>query len=216
MSSSTVTYTSVYSDSESWRFQWVSDEDPEAPEEAPQSPGHAPPSPDYVPGHEHLPLPDYVPGPEYLEYLVLSDNEEERGGQQALAESTTLPAIDPILSAKDTEAFETNESAPTPPLHRLRRAGISVRLLPPMTASIEPCIAKGDIPEADLPPRKRLCLTVPTPRFEIEESSTAAAATARQAEHPMSREVGYGVTDTWDELVDAIQEIAPTTLKGVN
>ncbi|GKA06296.1 putative reverse transcriptase domain-containing protein [Tanacetum coccineum] len=45
----------------------------------------------------------------------------------------------------------------------------------------------GDIPEADLLPRKRLCLTVPTPRFEIEESSIAAAA-ARHAERPMSRE----------------------------
>ncbi|GJZ40608.1 hypothetical protein Tco_0587494 [Tanacetum coccineum] len=30
------------------------------------------------------------------------------------------------------------------------------------------------------------------------------------------REVGYGITNTWDELVDAIQEGAPTTLKGVN
>ncbi|GJW07606.1 hypothetical protein Tco_1570029, partial [Tanacetum coccineum] len=36
------------------------------------------------------------------------------------------------------------------------------------------------------------------------------------AERPMSREVGNGITDTWDELVDAIQEIAPTTLEGVN
>nr|GEX51712.1 hypothetical protein [Tanacetum cinerariifolium] len=30
------------------------------------------------------------------------------------------------------------------------------------------------------------------------------------------REVGYGITNTWDELVDAIQEGAPTTLEGVN
>ncbi|GKD60905.1 hypothetical protein Tco_1298414, partial [Tanacetum coccineum] len=30
------------------------------------------------------------------------------------------------------------------------------------------------------------------------------------------KEVGYGITDTWDELVDAIQEGAPTTLEGVN
>ncbi|GKF60987.1 hypothetical protein Tco_0177773, partial [Tanacetum coccineum] len=37
---------------------------------------------------------------------------------------------------------------------------------------------------------------------------------ARKAEHPMSREVGYRITDTWDELVDTIQEIAPTTLEG--
>nr|GFC83395.1 hypothetical protein [Tanacetum cinerariifolium] len=49
-----------------------------------------------------------------------------------------------------------------------------------------------DILEADLPPQKR------------------------QAERPMFREIGYGITDTCDELVDAIQEIAPTTLKGVN
>nr|GEY95657.1 hypothetical protein [Tanacetum cinerariifolium] len=32
----------------------------------------------------------------------------------------------------------------------------------------------------------------------------------------MSREVGYGITDTWDEIVEAMQEIAPTTLEGVN
>ncbi|GKF68329.1 hypothetical protein Tco_0198008, partial [Tanacetum coccineum] len=31
-----------------------------------------------------------------------------------------------------------------------------------------------------------------------------------------SREIGYGITDTWDDLVGAIQEIAPTTLEGVN
>ncbi|GJX32277.1 hypothetical protein Tco_0242132 [Tanacetum coccineum] len=39
------------------------------------------------------------------------------------------------------------------------------------------------------------------------ESSAAGAA---------SRELGYGITDTWDDLVGAIQEIAPTTLEGVN
>ncbi|GJU06288.1 reverse transcriptase domain-containing protein [Tanacetum coccineum] len=33
---------------------------------------------------------------------------------------------------------------------------------------------------------------------------------------PMSRELGYGIRDTWDDLVGAIQEIAPTTLEGVN
>ncbi|GJU75055.1 putative reverse transcriptase domain-containing protein [Tanacetum coccineum] len=31
-----------------------------------------------------------------------------------------------------------------------------------------------------------------------------------------SRELGYGITDTWDDLVGAIQEIASTTLEGVN
>ncbi|GKD17354.1 hypothetical protein Tco_1206512 [Tanacetum coccineum] len=32
----------------------------------------------------------------------------------------------------------------------------------------------------------------------------------------MSSELGYGITDTWDDLVGAIQEIASTTLEGVN
>ncbi|GKG48559.1 hypothetical protein Tco_0512706, partial [Tanacetum coccineum] len=71
-----------------------------------------------------------------------------------------------------------------------------------------------DIPEADLLSRKRLCLTALTPRLEVGESSSAAAA--KQVERLMSRKVGYGITDTWDELVDTIQEIAPTTLQGVN
>ncbi|GJU77982.1 hypothetical protein Tco_1275052, partial [Tanacetum coccineum] len=66
-SSSTVTYTSVYTNSEPWRFQWVSDEEPEAP----QSPGQAPPSPNYVPGPEHPPSPDYVPGPKEPEQAPL-------------------------------------------------------------------------------------------------------------------------------------------------
>ncbi|GKC44366.1 hypothetical protein Tco_1062088 [Tanacetum coccineum] len=75
MSSSTVTYTSVYSGSEPWRFQWVSDDELEAPEEAPQSSGQEPPSPNYVPGPEHPPSPDYVPGseePEQALYLSLT------------------------------------------------------------------------------------------------------------------------------------------------
>ncbi|GKE25864.1 hypothetical protein Tco_1441248, partial [Tanacetum coccineum] len=40
------------------------------------------------------------------------DEEEE---QLAPADSTTLPAIDPVPSAEDTEAFKIDESAPTPP-----------------------------------------------------------------------------------------------------
>nr|GEZ91175.1 hypothetical protein [Tanacetum cinerariifolium] len=32
----------------------------------------------------------------------------------------------------------------------------------------------------------------------------------------MSRELDYDITDTWDELVGASEEIAPTTLQGVN
>nr|GEY60521.1 hypothetical protein [Tanacetum cinerariifolium] len=47
-------------------------------------------------------------------------------------------------------------------------AGIRMRALLPSTSR------RTDIPEADMPPRKRACLTAPTLEFEIGESSAAA------------------------------------------
>ncbi|GKC00384.1 hypothetical protein Tco_0986520 [Tanacetum coccineum] len=99
MSSSTVTYTSVYTDSEPGRVFWGANEelsDGGSPRVivyrydgllmqpvAPPSPDYVsgpehPPSPDYVPGPKHLPSPvevPYVPELEYPEYLVPSDAE---------------------------------------------------------------------------------------------------------------------------------------------
>ncbi|GJR36702.1 hypothetical protein Tco_1212386 [Tanacetum coccineum] len=319
-SSSMVTYTSVYTDSEPWRFRWVSDDEPEAP----QSPGHAPLSPDYVPGPEHPPSPDYVPGPEepgqaplspdyvpepeYPEYLVPSyvevpiedqpddasptalspgyvaysdpeedpeddvdDEDEEEASEEeeeedeeeehlASADSTALHTIDLVSSVEDKEAFEIDEFAPTPPRSpRLRRAGISVRLLPPMAASIEARIIpspplpllsppihtsltyaeaplgyiaakirlraaspsthhqseiplpplllpstthKDDIPE-DMPLRKRARFSAPTSRFEVGESSAAAAT--RQVGQALTSSVDYGFIDTVDASIRAFE-----------
>ncbi|GKF25818.1 hypothetical protein Tco_0081712, partial [Tanacetum coccineum] len=55
--------------------------------------------------------------------------------------------------------------------------------LPPLPSSplptlpdslfIQPVDRKEDIPKAELPPRKRLCLTTPASRYEVGESSTA-------------------------------------------
>ncbi|GKD65923.1 hypothetical protein Tco_1308031 [Tanacetum coccineum] len=47
--------------------------------------------------------------------------EDEEEEHLAPADSTTLPASDIVPSAEDTEALETDESAPTPPPPRLRR-----------------------------------------------------------------------------------------------
>ncbi|GJT06881.1 hypothetical protein Tco_0841343 [Tanacetum coccineum] len=95
-------------------------------------------------------------------------------------------------------------------------------------------IHETEMPEICLPLRKRLCRTTPGPGYEVGESSTAGAArqvgptTARADLYGFAdmldaasgcqttRELGYGITDTWDDLVGAIQEIAPTTLEGVN
>ncbi|GJV64806.1 putative reverse transcriptase domain-containing protein [Tanacetum coccineum] len=91
-----------------------------------------------------------------------------------------------------------------------------------------------EIPEICLPLHKRLCHTAPTPGYKVGESSTAGAARQHGPAtagadlygftdmldttlgYQMSSELGYGITDTWDDLVGAIQEIAPTTLEGVN
>nr|GEX81846.1 hypothetical protein [Tanacetum cinerariifolium] len=84
---------------------------------------------------------------------------------------------------------------------------------------------RTDIPKAEMPLQKRACFTTPAFRFEVRESSAAGAArqpgldvavTDATAGRPMYRKVGYGITDTWDEIVEAIQEIASTTLEGVN
>ncbi|GJY07356.1 hypothetical protein Tco_0374410 [Tanacetum coccineum] len=79
MSSSTVTYTSVYTDFEPGRVFWGADEEPY--DEGPPLVivyGYdgllmqpiASPSLDYVPGPEHPPSPDYVPGPKHPPSLV--------------------------------------------------------------------------------------------------------------------------------------------------
>ncbi|GKE54300.1 hypothetical protein Tco_1489456, partial [Tanacetum coccineum] len=42
------------------------------------------------------------------------DDDKEEEEHLALADSSVVPVVDPVPSARDTEAFETNESAPTP------------------------------------------------------------------------------------------------------
>ncbi|GJV85450.1 hypothetical protein Tco_1525348 [Tanacetum coccineum] len=201
------------------------------------------------------------------------DKEEEE--HLAPADSSVIPIVDHVPSAGDTEAFETDESAPTPrppqiripfAQTRLRRARKTVRPEPPMSASMEARIAehaaaptpplpvapsplplpsplttsptdagaplgyraagirmraavasppsllpptspRTDVPEAEMPPQKRACLTTPALGYEIRESSAAGAA----------RQPGpTPAVDTWDEIVEAMMEIAPTTLEGVD
>nr|GEW53186.1 reverse transcriptase domain-containing protein [Tanacetum cinerariifolium] len=80
---------------------------------------------------------------------------------------------------------------------------------------------RTDIPEADIPPRKRACLTTSAPGFKNRESSAADAARQpgpKEFDLRRSRvkKAGYGITDMWDEIVNKLMEIAPTTLKGLN
>ncbi|GKE60323.1 hypothetical protein Tco_1510690 [Tanacetum coccineum] len=103
----------------------------------------------------------------------------------------------------------------------------------PLPASLfipPPVDHREDIPEAELPPHKRLCLTALTSRYEVGESSNAAprptgghgidygfigtldAETRRQR----AEEVGYGIRYVWVDPTEAVEEVASTTLEGVN
>ncbi|GKD55973.1 hypothetical protein Tco_1289360 [Tanacetum coccineum] len=79
------------------------------------------------------------------------DDDDEEEEHLAPADSSAIPVADPVPSAGDTEAFETDESIPTtrsPQIRvpfaqtRLRRARKTVRLEPPMSASMEARIAE--------------------------------------------------------------------------
>ncbi|GJR20137.1 hypothetical protein Tco_0968664 [Tanacetum coccineum] len=159
--------------------------------------------------------------------------EEEEEEHLALADSSLVPVVNPVPSAGDTEAFETDESAPTPrspqtrvPFSqtRLCRARKTVRLEPPMSASMEARIAehaaapipptsptydqaslghraamirmREDIPEEDQPPRRRFVLTAPPPGCDVAESSAAAAARAPRGQYDFvdAVEAGQGLT----------------------
>nr|GEW72157.1 hypothetical protein [Tanacetum cinerariifolium] len=125
-----------------------------------------------------------------------NDEEEEH---PALADSPVVPTVDLALLAREAEALEPDEPIHAPgslisiPLSqtRLRRARKTVRPEPPiptdtgaplgyrvggikMRALLSSTSPRTDIPETDMPPRKKACLT--TLGLEIGESSAAGAA----------------------------------------
>ncbi|GJW83986.1 hypothetical protein Tco_0157131 [Tanacetum coccineum] len=73
--------------------------------------------------------------------------------------------------------------------------------LPPLLYIPSLVDRRDDVPESELPPRKRLCLSTLGSRYEIKKSSTARLP-----------EVRYGIRDTWVDPVEAVPERAPTTL----
>ncbi|GKD05313.1 hypothetical protein Tco_1180287, partial [Tanacetum coccineum] len=73
---------------------------------------------------------------------------------------------------------------------------------------------KDDLPEADMPLRKRARFMAPTGRFEVGESSSAAAT--RQAGHTLSHRVDYGFINIVDASIRAAESRAITTIREVN
>ncbi|GKA49372.1 hypothetical protein Tco_0742445, partial [Tanacetum coccineum] len=208
------------------------------------------------------------------------DDEEEE--HLALADSSTVPVVDPVPSVGDIEAFETDESAPTPrssqtkdPFSqtRLRRAQKTVILEPPMSPSIEARIIEyaaaptppspppspllpwssplPQIPSPPLPPPpSSLHLPPPVPTSlplpssllpplpallfispavdRMEDIPEAEPTGGHRADYGFidtmdadirrqrAEEVGYGIRDVWVDPTEVIEDVAPTTLEGVN
>ncbi|GJS45757.1 hypothetical protein Tco_0595878 [Tanacetum coccineum] len=82
------------------------------------------------------------------------------------------------------EAVSTSHSLPLPPPLPISVPTSSPSLLLPSASRRE------DRPEVTLPPRKRLGIAL-GPRYEIRRDP--------------EREVGYGITDSWDEIVETLQ-----------
>ncbi|GJS50556.1 hypothetical protein Tco_0623918 [Tanacetum coccineum] len=173
---------------------------------------------DNIPGPEEPQLPpplDFVPEPMYPKIPLKEEVE------RLLALTTPPPSPLTPLSSPFPQIPSPPLPIPSPP--------------PNSPTHIE-------IPESCLPLRKRVRFASPTPSHEVGESS--AAGTARQDRPAIarddpysiaredlygflnivdvpprcltSRELDYGITDAWDDLVGAIDEIAQTTLEGVN
>ncbi|GJW37569.1 hypothetical protein Tco_0060489, partial [Tanacetum coccineum] len=116
---------------------------------------------------------------------------------------------------------------PPPPSSLHLSPPVTTSPLPPLPDSlfIAPVDRREDIPEAELPPCKRLCLTTPTSRYKVGESSTAIPRPTRghridygfvntldaEARRQRAETVGYGIRDTWVDPREATKEIAPVT-----
>nr|GEV85059.1 hypothetical protein [Tanacetum cinerariifolium] len=127
-----------------------------------------------------------------------ASKEDEEEEHLTLADSTADASlvVDHVPFAKETEPFETDESAVTPP--------------PPAAFRTTAMIA--NVPKVVLSPRKRLCISL-GPKYEVGESSSAAAARSTRCfradygfvgtldakiRRDLDRKIGYGITDVWD------------------
>ncbi|GJW84859.1 hypothetical protein Tco_0158004 [Tanacetum coccineum] len=129
------------------------------------------------------------------------------------------------------EAASTSYSLPLPPpfiLSPTRSDAPSSWIPPPLPISVPTSSAPLLLPSASrredrlevtLPPRKRLGIAL-GPRYKVEESLSVAAARPagglrvdygfvatmdREIRRDPEREVGYRITDSWDEIVETLQ-----------
>nr|GFB61318.1 hypothetical protein [Tanacetum cinerariifolium] len=195
----------------------------------------APPSPDYIPSSEEPeqapPSPDYVPVPmpawtdsDVVRLLAISSPPASPlSPWSSPPPQIPFPPLPPMLSPPSPVL---SPAPPPSPIHsldyrasmiRLRDKAASTSHSPPL--QLPSTSRMEDRPDVTLPPRKRLDIAL-GPRYEVGESSSAAAARPaggfrvdygfvatvdREIMRDPEREIGYGITDSWDKIVETLQ-----------
>nr|GEU36042.1 putative reverse transcriptase domain-containing protein [Tanacetum cinerariifolium] len=174
------------------------------------------------------------------------DEEEDKEEHLALADSVVVIPTDElaVISFPLEAEVERLLAMPTPspsPLTSLSPPSVGERLarctalaalpsppLPPHLHMPPPVDRRDDIPNTEMPPCKRLCLSTLGSRYEVGESSTARPARGQgidyrfvstldaEARRQGIGEVGYGIKDTWIDPTETVPEIAHMTVGEVN
>nr|GFB69454.1 hypothetical protein [Tanacetum cinerariifolium] len=148
-----------------------------------------------------------------------------------------FPPLPPILSPP---SHVLSPARPPSPIRSLGYRAAMIRLRDEAATTSSPPLQlpsaghREDRPEVTLPPQKRLGIAL-GPRYEVGKSSSADAARLarglradygfvatidKEIMRDPEREVGYGITDSWDEIVTALQgqvialQAQVTTLQG--
>nr|GEW37234.1 putative reverse transcriptase domain-containing protein [Tanacetum cinerariifolium] len=117
------------------------------------------------------------------------------------------PVPSPLLpSSRCPTQIQTLRLASTQALIDAVTAAIPSPPLPPPLYIPSPVDRRDDIPDIEMPPRKRLCLSTLGSRYEIKESSTARPT--------RDRGIDYG--DTWVDPAETVPEIVPMIMGEVN
>nr|GEU86467.1 hypothetical protein [Tanacetum cinerariifolium] len=175
---------------------------------------------------EHLALADSIPPPIHrvtARMSVRAQTPISLPSDVEVARILAMPTLppSPLSPWRRAEAPSTSQLPPleTPPFLPIPLPTSSPPMLLPSSSH------RADALVVTLPPRKRLCIAQGL-RFKVGESSsapTARLAAGLRADYEfvgtlddedrrdLKREVGYGITDTWDEIVADMQGTPVTT-----
>ncbi|GJV95564.1 putative reverse transcriptase domain-containing protein [Tanacetum coccineum] len=132
----------------------------------------------------------------------------------------TTPSPSPPISPSIGERLVRSMA----PLVTAALPSIPLPPLPPSLYIPPPVDLRDDIPKSEQPPRKRLYLSTLGSIYEVGKSSTARPTRGRGIDYGFvstidaeerrqgTRDVGYGIIDTWVDSVEAVPEIAPMTV----